>query len=139
MAGQDVRSFAGPAPVAPECGEVGGPGGKVVDVPGNRIEAEPARTGLAAPIGRRDRPALPVPVVERFEVFLVGIAATGQEQQAATRAFGRGVPVYPANCVAIGRVPVALAGGRGNCTAIETRAFLFIALANSILLPVVTF
>jgi hypothetical protein len=78
-------------------------------------------------------------MVERFKVFLVGIAATGQEEQTATRALSRGVPVYPANCIAIGRVPVALAGGRGNCTAIETRAFLLVALANSILLPVVTF
>ena len=81
-----------PAPLAPECREIGGPGGEIVDVPGDRIDSEPARAGLAAPIGRGDRPALPAPVVERFKVFLVGIAATGQEQQTATRALRRRRP-----------------------------------------------
>ena len=112
--------------------------GKVVDMAGDRVRAEPPGTRLSAPVERRDAPPLPVPVRQRLEILLVSVAAAGQEQQAAARR-GRCGPVDPANCVAIGSEPLRFAGIGGNCAAVESRRFRLGPMANSSLLPVVTF
>jgi hypothetical protein len=78
-------------------------------------------------------------VLERFKVLLVGVAAPRQEQQPAARILTAFRPVDPADRVAVGRQPAAFAGVGGNGAAVETRDLRRIPLANSSLLPVVTF
>jgi hypothetical protein len=139
MAGEDQRSLASRAPFAPERGEIGGPVREIVDVPGDVVGPEPARSCLAAPVGGGDPPALPPPVLERLEVFLVGVAAAGQEQQAAARRRSGLGPVDPPDRVAVRREPQAFAGTGWNGAAVEGRLVRLVRLANSALLPVVTF
>jgi hypothetical protein len=78
-------------------------------------------------------------VLERFEVLLVGVAAAGQEQQAAARILTGLRPVDPADRVPVGREPAAFAGVGWNGAAVESSGVRLIPLANSSLLPVVTF
>ena len=66
-------------------------------------------------------------------------AAGARDQQAAARISVRHGPVDTANCVSVGRQPAAFASVSRNGAAVETRRFSRIPLANSSLLPVVTF
>lgn len=136
MAGEHSPSVALAGPFTPEDGEIIGPSPKIVDVAGDRVGAEATRAGLAAPVERGDSPALPAPVLQRLEVFLVRVSATAKEQQMAARFLDRIRPVDPADRMAIGRVPAAFAGIGGNGTTVKRRR---IVNPNSSLLPVVTF
>jgi hypothetical protein len=136
MAGEHARSVAPAGPFAPEGGEISGPLREVVDMAGDRVGAEATRAGLAAPVERGDSPALPVPVLQRLEVFLVCVSATRKEQQIAARFLDRIRPVDPADRLAVGRGPAAFAGIGGNGTTVKRRR---IVNPNSSLLPVVTF
>jgi hypothetical protein len=80
-----------------------------------------------------------MPVIERLEILLVGVAAAGQEQQSAARIPSASRPVDPADRVAVGRLPETFAGIGGYRAAVEGRRFPLDSLANSNLLPVVTF
>jgi len=105
---------------------------------GHRVRPQAAGTRLPTPVERGDVPAAPVPMVERLEILLVGIAAARQEQQAAARAAARRGPVDPADGVAVRRQPPAFTGMGGNGAAVERSPFSRSWMANSSLLPVVT-
>src|SRR3546814_1992370 len=66
-------------PILPEPGEIGDPGGEIGNMAGDRIIAQPARSGLPAPIGSGHPPAGIVPLCKRFEIFFVMIAAPREE------------------------------------------------------------
>jgi hypothetical protein len=78
-------------------------------------------------------------MVERFEIFLVAIAAAGEEQDRSLGAPGRKRPVDPADRMAIRSAPGTLIRIRGNCPSIESGGLTFVCLANTSLLTVVTF
>jgi hypothetical protein len=139
MPDEDARPRPFAAPFAPERREVGQPLREIVDVAGRRVRAQPAGARLAAPVERGDVPAAPMPVIERLEILLVGVATAGQEQQAAARIPPGSRPVDPADRVAVGRRPETFAGIGGYGAAIEGRRSPLDSLANSNLLPVVTF
>jgi hypothetical protein len=78
-------------------------------------------------------------MLQRFEIFFVGIAAARQEQQAAARgAIGFG-PVDAPDGMAVRGKPQAFPRSRGNGATVEWRSASLARLANSSLLPVVTF
>ncbi len=110
-------------PVGPQRGEIIDPDREILDMAGHRILAQPPRARLSAPVGRRHPPAGAVPFLQRFEIFLVGIAAPGQEQNRTAHGAATGTgPVDPAQAMAIGRVPEALARGGRNGSAIDRRS-----------------
>src|SRR5690606_21854560 len=126
-------------PRAPQRGEVANPQREVVDVAGHRVVAEPPRTRLPAPVGRRDAPAAAAPVFEGLEVLFVSVAPSGHEQQgAAHEALGL-LPVEPADRVTVGRDPALLDRAGRHRAAVEGRGRRLGYLANSGLPPVVTF
>lgn len=138
MAGEHPRTGAAGRPFAPERGEIAGPLREVPDVAGDRVGAEAARARLTTPVQRGDLPALPAPVFQRLEIFLVGVATAGKEQQPAAGMVYRLPPVDPADCVAIRGEPAAFAGIGGNGATVESRRFRRFRVANFSLLPVVT-
>ena len=141
MSGQDMRAGRFGHPFRPESGQVRHPIAEIADMAGDRIVAEAARSTLPAPVGRGDVPAPVCPVVQRFQILLVIVAAAGEEQDRAARILR--LPVDPADGVAIGCVPAALARCGGNGAPIEGRAGSVggsgFVLANTGLLRVVTF
>ena len=138
MPSEDQRPGPLARPLAPECGQVGDPQGEVVDMAGDGVGAETARSGLAAPVGGGHPPALRPPVLKRLEILFVGVAPPRQEQQAAPRGPARVRPVEPPDRMSVGRGPQAFASSRRNGATVESRRFRRIRLANSSLLPVVT-
>jgi hypothetical protein len=78
-------------------------------------------------------------MIERLEILLVGVAAAGEEQQGAARIRSGSRPVDPADRVAVGCRPETFAGIGGYGAAVESRRSPLDSLANSNLLPVVTF
>ena len=67
------------APARPEFGEIVDPVAEIVDMAGHRVLPEAARSCLPAPVGRGHAPPLPVPVVQRLEIFFVIVAAAREE------------------------------------------------------------
>ena len=139
MAGEHERTFAPLGPVAPEGGEVGNPVAEIVDVAGDRVRAQPAGAGLPAPVERRDAPALSPPMLQGLEILFVGITAAGKEQQVSSRLAAGFRPVDTADRVPVRGRPAAFTGADRNSAAVECRRAHLIRLANSALLPVVTF
>ena len=119
MADKHVRTGRFLDPLAPQYGEVGGPRAEIVDVAGQTILAQPPRSALPAPVAGGNVPALARPLVQRFEVFLVVITASGHEQDRSPRILRRDRPVDPPDPCAIGGFPVALTRGVGDGAAIE--------------------
>jgi hypothetical protein len=137
--GEHVRPGLPGRPFAPECRKIGYPIGEVVDVTGDGVRAQPTGARLPTPVERGDAPASRVPVRQRLEILLIGVAPAGQEQQAAAGArFGLG-PIDPAERMAVRRQPAALAGVGWNGASVESPRFRRFRLANTSLLPVVTF
>ena len=99
-------AMAGPA----EIGEIANPDGEIIDMARHRIDTQSARARLPAPVGRGDTPAAGVPVAQRFEIFLIGIAPPRHEQQRSAqppRIEATRAPVDAADGVAIARLPGA--------------------------------
>jgi len=78
-------------------------------------------------------------VVERFEVFLVKIAAAREEQDRSLRPAFRKGPVDPADRPAIFGMPETLDRIGRNCLPLEPGGLWLTWLANASLLPLVTF
>jgi hypothetical protein len=111
------RRFA--HPVRPERGEIVDPDAEILDMAGDMILAKSAGSGLPAPIGGRHPPARAVPLLERFEIFLIKVAAPGKEQDRALRRLPRTRPVDAAQEVPVGRLPAAFAGIAGDGAAVD--------------------
>jgi hypothetical protein len=109
MRGEHVGAGRCRFPGPPEGRQIVQPDLEIFDMARRRIAAQPARACLAAPVRRRDAPARPVPFFQRFEIFLVMIAATGKEQDRSARRVIVERPVDPPHLVPIGRGPHRLA------------------------------
>src|SRR5690606_13598110 len=133
MGGEDAGARTVGGPFAPQRGEIGNPSGEVVDVAGDFVRAEPPRTSLAAPVGGGHPPAPGAPVLERFEVLLVGLSASGHEQQRAPHRAGKFAPVDPPDRMAVRRRPIAFDRSGRNGAAVERLRHGY--LANSDLPP----
>jgi hypothetical protein len=138
MADEPMRAIPTSDPFAPERREIAGPLCEILDMAGDRVDPKPARSGLPTPVKRGHSPALSAPVIERFEVLFVSIAAAGQEQEASASRAWRFRPIDAADRVPVLRKPAAFAGIGRNGSAIEGRGFRRIRMTNASLLPVVT-
>src|SRR5690606_22300198 len=136
MAGKHPAPRTVHSPFTPQGGKIGDPYGEARDGPGHRIRAEPSRAGLTAPVGSGHPPTLDAPVLERFEVFLVGVSASRHEQQRATHRLDRLTPVDSPDPMAIRGRPETFDGARRDGATVEgvRRGYL----ANFDLPPVVT-
>lgn len=85
VAGQDVGARRLGRPLRPQRCEIRDPHGEILDMPGDGIDTQSAGAGLAAPVGGGDPPAPALPVNQRFQVFLVEIAAAAKEQDGSAR------------------------------------------------------
>ena len=121
MADQHVGPGGLRLPRGPEPGEVADPDREVVDMPGHGVEAEPAGPGLPAPVRRGHAPALARPIGQRFQVFLIGVAAPRHEQDRAARSAG---PVDPADRMAVSQRPARFRRRGGDRAAVEGKAGL---------------
>jgi hypothetical protein len=142
MADQDMRPRGRDAPLTPQQREIVDPDSEVVDVAGQRIAPEPAGPALAAPVARGDPPAAAIPVVQRFEILFVDIAAPGQEQDRAAPAVPRRRPVDPSHFVPVGGAPAAfrrLARDRAPVEMRKSTGFAQSHKANSAKIRLVTF
>ena len=119
MTDQHMRTWGSCPPFPPEVRKILNPIGKVADMPGYSIAAQPAGTGLTAPIGSSYMPTLFGPIIKCFQIFLVEIPTAGHEQQ-RTAAIGVGrLPVNAADRRAIACAPDGFEGSRRDRTAIK--------------------
>ena len=119
MTGQDMGPGSGRLPCGPEMRKIRGPVGKIVHMAGHRVIAEPPRPRLSAPVGSGDAPACTMPLLQRLEILLVEVAATGKEQDRPALAAVCAGPVDPPNRVAIGQCEGGFARGRRDRAAID--------------------
>ncbi len=105
-------------PFGPERPDISDIGREIVDVANMRVGRDAPRAALPAPVERGDRPALAMPVRQRFEILLEQVAAARLEQdRAAWRALRR--PVETAKVPAVRTDPAGDAGAGGDRAAIQ--------------------
>src|SRR4051812_38422430 len=97
----DMRARRRSRPFLPERAIISEIGPEPVDIADMRIVSQPPRSPLAAPVERRDRPALVMPVMKGLEIFLEDVAAAALEQNRSTRRDRGGRPVEAAQLPAV--------------------------------------